>query len=168
MSAVMEETQQARTWVNRVRTVEEVAYTLPVDDERRARLLTVADEDVATAQPLRPRIAAELLGLSEKTVRTWVDEGVLAPAADPSSRLLLDPKQLYLVLRVVTELRAAGQNRDLLDEVYHRLVDETWLTRSDLTESLKQMARGEGTTLVAKPSAELLCALPGRSNDSRS
>lgn len=50
--------------------------------------------------------------------------------------------------------------RALLDEVYWRLVDATWLKRSDLKESLEQMHRGEGT--VRRPRARPDEGGPGR------
>jgi len=39
---------------------------------------------------MRPRIAADLLALTEKTVRAWASEGVLSIADTQSSRLLLE------------------------------------------------------------------------------
>lgn len=115
------------------------------------------EKDLASASPLRPRIAAELLSLSEKTVRAWTEEGVLIRAASTSSRVLLDMRRVHQVLHLVQDLRAAGKTAGLLDEVHRRLVDATWLEREDLAESLEQMRRSEGTTRVAnrgaKPSA---------------
>ncbi|MDQ1306934.1 MAG: hypothetical protein QG671_2766 [Actinomycetota bacterium] len=153
MTAVAEEARQVRAVMERVETVEEVAFSLPKQDERRSKLLAAARSDLAGARPLRPRIAAELLGLSEKTVRAWAAEGVLVVASGSSSRLLLDVARVHEVLHLVRELRAAGQTRSLLDEVHRRLVDSTWLERSDLAQSLEQMRRGEGTVRVAGPSA---------------
>lgn len=59
-------------------------------------------------------------------------------------RLLLDAARLHDVLHLVGELRAAGQNRGLLEEVYRRLADAALLDRDDLAVSLEQMRRGEG------------------------
>ena len=64
--------------------------------------------------------------------------------------MLLDVERVHEVLRLVKDLRAAGKTVGLLDEVHRRLVDATWLDRDDLTESLEQMRRGEGTTRVGK------------------
>ena len=60
---------------------------------------------------------------------------------------------MHQVRRLLKDLRAAGKTVGLLDEVYRRLVDATWLEREDLTKSLEQMRRGEGTTRVADSSA---------------
>jgi DNA-binding transcriptional MerR regulator len=154
MTAVALETINAVELMERVETLESVARSLPEQDERRRRLLALVDRDLSSAAPLRPRVAAELLGLSEKTVRAWVEEGVLLPAETSSPRLLLDVARVHEVLHLIEDLRAAGNTKGLLDEVYHRLVDATWLERDDLQESLAQMRRGEGRVIASgRPSA---------------
>ena len=55
--------------IERIETLESVAKSLPEQDERRSALLDLVEKDLAGAPALRPRIAAELLGLSEKTVK---------------------------------------------------------------------------------------------------
>ena len=148
MTAVALETTQARDLIERVETLESVASSLPEQDDRRAQLLNLVTKDLASAAPLRPRVAAELLGLSERTVRSWVNEGVLYPAETDSPRLLLDVARVHLVLHLIKDLRAAGTTTGLLDEVHRRLVDATWLDRSDLLESLDQMRREEGRLIL--------------------
>src|SRR5579863_5014976 len=74
------EEKRLRSLFERVEVVEDVARTLPEDDERRARLLAVSDSALAEEGTVRPVIAARLLGLSEKTVRAWAAAGVLAVA----------------------------------------------------------------------------------------
>jgi MerR HTH family regulatory protein len=147
------ESSQASDLIARIEILERVAESLPDADDRRLALLGLVEKDLASAPPLRPRIAAELLDLSEKTVRTWTREGVLKRADGPSSRVLLDVERVHEVLRLVKDLRAAGKTVGLPDEVSRRLVDASWLDRDDLTESLEQMRRGEGTARVAKPPA---------------
>jgi hypothetical protein len=114
--------------------------TLGEDDERRARLLAVSDSALAEESTVRPVIAARILGLSEKTVRAWAAAGVLA-VARRSPRLLLDVRSVHAVSHLVSELRAAGQDRDLLEQVWHRLADAALLDRDDLRDSLEQMRR---------------------------
>jgi hypothetical protein len=53
------------------------------------------------------------------------------------------PASVQEVRQLVSEMRLAGQTRDLLDEVYNRLADEQQLADPDLPESLAQMHRGE-------------------------
>jgi hypothetical protein len=134
MTIAVEE-KRLRSLFERVEVVEDVARTLPEDDERRARLLAVSDSALAEEGTIRPVIAARLLGLSEKTVRAWAAEGVLA-VARRSPRLLLDVRSVHAVSHLVSELRAAGQDRDLLDQVWRRLEDAALLDRDDLRESL--------------------------------
>ncbi len=151
MPAVAEESRQVRDLMERVETIEAVANSLPDGDSRRQMLLGVINRDLASASPLRPRIVADLLGLSERTVRSWVNEGVLIRVESASPRMLLDVERVHHVLHLVRDLRAAGQTTGLLDEVHRQLVDMSWLGRGDLTVSLQQMHGGEGTLRVPLP-----------------
>lgn len=149
MTIAIEE-KRLRDLFERVEVVEDVARTLPEGDERRAKLLAVSDGTLAEEGTIRPVIAAKLLGLSEKTIRTWAAAGVLT-IARRSPRLLLDVRSVHAVGHLVTELRAAGQDRDLLDQVWRHLADAALLERDDLSESLGQMRRGEGRVLRPLP-----------------
>jgi hypothetical protein len=149
MTIAVEE-QRLRGLFERVEAVEDVARTLPEGDERRAKLLAVSDGVLAEERTIRPVIAASLLGLSEKTIRAWAAAGVLA-VARRSPRLLLDVRSVHAVSHLVSELRAAGQDRDLLDQVWRRLADAALLERDDLQESLGQMHRSEGRVLRPLP-----------------
>ncbi len=149
MSVATETKVAQETW-ERVEEIEAIAGTLPEADDRRARLLRLAQKELAASAPVRPRIAAALLGVTEKTVRAWVGEGVLTAVAT-SPRLLLEPGRLHEVVHLVRDLRAAGATRGLLDEVYRRLADQALLEDPDLIESLAQMRRGEAVVLVPLP-----------------
>jgi len=142
MSIAVEE-RRIRSLLNRVETVEDVARTLPEDDERRARLLDVSNAALQEEGTIRPVIAARLLGLSEKTIRVWASEGVLA-TAQRTPRLLLDLRSVHEISHIVSELREHGRDHDLLDEVWRRLNDAGLLERADLQESIAQMHRGQG------------------------
>jgi hypothetical protein len=145
MTIAVEE-ERIRGLFERVETVEAVARTLDVDDERRASLLAVSDSELAAEATIRPVIAARLLGLSEKTIRAWAAEGVL-PVAQRKPRLLLDVRGVHVISHILGDLRSHGKDRDLLDEVWRRLNDASLLDRADLTESIGQMRRGEGRVL---------------------
>ncbi len=145
MTIAVEE-KRLRGLFERVEVVEDVARTLPEHDERRARLLAVSDSALAEEGTIRPVLAARLLGLSEKTVRAWAAAGALT-VAQRSPRLLLDVRSVHAVSHLISELRAAGQDRDLLDQVWRRLEDAALLDREDLRDSLDQMRRGEGRVL---------------------
>lgn len=63
--------------------------------------------------------------------------------------MLLDAERLHDVLHLVSDLRRAGKNHGLLDEVHRRLSDQSLLDREDLATSLEQMHRGEGHVVRA-------------------
>ena len=151
MTAVAIETTSAVELMERIETLESVAHSLPDGDARRSQLLDLVEKDLASAPPLRPRVAAQLLGLSEKTVRAWVEEGVLLRSQTSSPRLLLDVERVHDVLHLIKDLRDAGNTSGLLDEVYRQLVDASWLERGDLRESVAQMRRGEGEVIATRP-----------------
>lgn len=127
----------------RVERIEGVADASNLNEDQRAELREVARQALAESDPVRVRIAARLLSLSEHSVRTWTKEGVLTPAA-ATSRLLLDPERLHDVIHLVRDLRSSGRDRNLLEGVWSRLADQALLDREDLQESLEQMRRGEG------------------------
>jgi DNA-binding transcriptional MerR regulator len=149
MGTAVRESDQAVALFDSVETLEDVAKRANAAD--RDLILAVVRQQLAASPPLRPGAAAKILELSEKTVRNWVREGVLPQAQTASPRLLIDAGALHRVAHVVKEVREHGNARALLDEVYRRLVDATWLERDDLKESLEQMQRGQGTTRVPKP-----------------
>ncbi|MDQ2582566.1 hypothetical protein [Saccharothrix yanglingensis] len=141
--SVATEAAQIRDLFEQLEEIEEVALSLAEDDERRRKLHGVVAKVLAKAPPVRPVVAGELLDLTEKTVKAWAREGVLAiHSREP--RMLLDAVRLHEVLHVVADLRRAGRTRSLLDEVHRRLSDAALLDRPDLATSLAQMHRGEG------------------------
>jgi DNA-binding transcriptional MerR regulator len=146
--SVAAEEQRIRSLFERVEVIEEVAGTLPLDDDRRARLLAVARDALAEEGTVRPVIAAKILGLSEKTVRAWASAGLLS-ARQKSPRLLLDVPSVHEVSHILRSLRADGLDRELLEHVWHRLEDQALLDRADLRESIGQLRRGEFVILRA-------------------
>ncbi|HUD39669.1 MAG TPA: hypothetical protein VMR14_22415 [Streptosporangiaceae bacterium] len=145
MTIAIEE-RRLRNLFERVEAVEDVADTLAEDDDRRAKLLAVSDSELAEEATVRPVIAARLLGLSEKTIRAWAADGVLA-VTQHKPRLLLDVRSVHTTSHILKELRALGKERDLLDEVWRRLNDAALLERTDLAESIEQMRNHEGRVL---------------------
>jgi len=141
--SVATEAAQIRDLFEQIEEIEEVASTLSEDDVRRHKLVGVVAKALRQAPPIRPIVAGELLDLTEKTVKAWAREGVLAISSQ-EPRMLLDAERLHEVLHLVSDLRRAGKNRGLLDEVHRRLSDLALLDRTDLAASLEQMHRGEG------------------------
>lgn len=146
MTSTMEyEEAQVRELFERVDAVAEVARVIEGDHPgEAARLLTVSRNALSQASPVRVPIAARLLLVSDKTVRAWVNEGLLKPQSH-RPRLLLDTERLHDVLQFVRELRARGKDRDLLTNLWQRLEDEALLDRDDLAESLEQAREGLAT-----------------------
>ncbi|HEY1700234.1 MAG TPA: hypothetical protein VGG75_11040 [Trebonia sp.] len=151
--SVASEEERIRSIFEDADIVEEVARSLPEDDDRRSRLLEVSRRALANEATIRPVIAARLLGLSEKTVRTWVDAGLLAPR-QTKPRLLLDALNVHTVRHILREVRDEGVSRDLLDHVWYCLEDQALLDREDLQESIQQMLRGEVHVLRPLPGDE--------------
>jgi hypothetical protein len=158
MSVAIEE-QRIRGLFDRVEAIEEVAETLPEDDDRRARLLAVSRDALAEEGAVRPVIAAKILGLSERTVRTWAAAGLLS-SRQRSPRLLLDVPSVHLISHILREVRADGLDRDLLEHVWRRLEDRALLDRADLQESIEQMRRGDVVVLrpITSEAASSTCA----------
>ncbi|GAA3663916.1 hypothetical protein C8D88_10179 [Lentzea atacamensis] len=126
-----------------IEEIESVASSLAEDDERRHKLDGVVARTLRQAPPVRPVVAGELLDLTEKTVKAWAREGVLAIHSQ-EPRMLLDTVRLHEVLHLVSDLRRAGKTRGLIDEVHRRLSDQSLLDRSDLAASLDEMRSGRG------------------------
>lgn len=146
MASTMDgEEAQVRQLFERVDAVVEVAHVIEGEHPgEAARLLTVSKSALSHAAPVRVPIAARLLLVSDKTVRSWVSEGLLKPQSQ-RPRLLLETERLHDVMQFVRELRARGKDRDLLTSLWQRLEDEALLDRDDLAESLEQTREGLAT-----------------------
>lgn len=141
--SVATEAAHIRDLFQTIEELESVASSLAEDDERRHRLDGVVAKTLRQAPPVRPVVAGELLDLTEKTVKAWAREGVLAIHSQ-EPRMLLDTVRLHEVLHLVSDLRRAGKTRGLIDEVHRRLSDQSLLDRSDLASSLDEMRSGRG------------------------
>jgi hypothetical protein len=141
--SVATEAAHIRDLFDTIEELEAVASSLSEDDERRRRLDGVVAKTLRQAPPVRPVVAGELLDLTEKTVKAWAREGVLAIHSQ-EPRMLLDTVRLHEVLHLVADLRRAGKTRALIDEVHRRLSDQSLLDRPDLASSLDEMRSGKG------------------------
>ncbi|MFS8103655.1 hypothetical protein LFM09_41680 [Lentzea alba] len=141
--SVATEAAHIRDLFETIEEIESVASSLAQDDERRRKLDGVVARTLRQAPPVRPVVAGELLDLTEKTVKAWAREGVLAIHSQ-EPRMLLDTVRLHEVLHLVSDLRRAGKTRGLIDEVHRRLSDQSLLDRQDLAKSLDEMRSGKG------------------------
>lgn len=140
MAVIDAEERAVRSVLERVQKLEAVADD--IDAEQAGVLREVVAMEWDAAAPVRPRVAASILGLSEKTVRAWERAGLLTVAVR-EPRVLLDPERLLTVLRLVRDLREAGRQQGLLDEVWRRVNDAEMSGRADVQEGLAQARRGE-------------------------
>lgn len=142
MAVIQHEEEQVRDLFARVDDVLDVARSIEGDRPREAARLFAASHGALTcAAGVRVPIAARILLVSDKTVRAWVEEGLLTPrVARP--RLLINPERLHQVLHFLGDLRAAGQDRDFRNNLWAKLSDAPLLDRADLAESVAQMQAG--------------------------
>ncbi|MFD8555828.1 MerR family transcriptional regulator [Streptosporangium canum] len=110
----------------------------------RSRRLPIAERHrLAHAEPVRATIASKILGVDEKTVRAWVNEGLLVPVRG-KPRLMLEAERLYAVATLVQNLRRGGRTRDLVESVWYRRQGRGLLEDDQFTDGLRQMEQGEG------------------------
>jgi hypothetical protein len=119
MTTIADDAQRIGVLFDRIDNLDEVAYSFPENDDRCERLLDVANATLAEEGPIRPSVAASLLGVDEKTVREWADNGVLT-IATRRPRLLLDAVSVYELSRLIPDLRTQD-DRELLDEMWRQL-----------------------------------------------
>jgi hypothetical protein len=141
-STLQHEEEQVRDLFARVDEVLDVARSIEGDrPNEAARLVRASHGALTCAAPVRVPIAARILLVSDKTVRAWVEDGLLASSVE-RPRLLVDPERLHTILHFLSDLRAAGQDRDFRDSLWRKLGDEALLDRAGLQESIGQMEAG--------------------------
>lgn len=100
------------------------------------------DRAVPNAHGLPVAEAAEYLGVSEPTIRAWLDRSVLdaVPEVKP---VLVERSSLRRVHRAVGELRRRGQDRDWLRALVDVLHDHAERERPEIAAGVDELARGE-------------------------
>jgi DNA-binding transcriptional MerR regulator len=91
---------------------------------------------------VRLSVAADLLELSLPTIRAWMERGLLDEVTESSPQRVSFGSVLE-VRPVLRDLRALGEDRNLLAAVSARLEDERDLADPDLRRSLGEMHRGD-------------------------
>ena len=102
----------------------------------RDRLVAIVERADALGQGVPVSLAARLLAVSEPTVRTWADRGVLELVRDAKPRAVT-PKSLGEALVAVGEIRRAGKDERLLRRILDVLDDQR--TRTDLAERIDEL-----------------------------
>jgi hypothetical protein len=117
------------------------------ESRRDARSQLVADleelawEHIREADPIRVSHAQAILGVSNQTVRSWVDQRILDGVDGSPRRVGLE--SVVRAKRIADELRAHGRERDFMSAVLSRLEALTFEKDEKLRKSVAQMRRRE-------------------------
>jgi hypothetical protein len=106
-----------------------------------AELEDLAWEHVRESDPVRISHAQRILGVSNQTVRSWIDEGILDGFGGSPQRVGLE--SVVRERRIADELREQGRDRDLMSAVLSRLEALALEKDKDLRKSVGQMRRRE-------------------------
>lgn len=90
---------------------------------------------------------ARVLGLSQPTVRAWIDAGVLEPRGE-STPARVDLLSVVAVKRALDLLRKHGHDRNLLVAVMRLLRDRAVLAGDDVQEGFDDLAAGRVVPLT--------------------
>lgn len=143
MSAVEERREAIEARVEEIEAIEEAELALKEGeiDEALESLSDALSLTRSTAPPVTVRIASQLLGVSQPTIRAWADEGALEDLPETSPRAVtLD--SVMRVRRILEELRELGRSRQIRQALLARVDDELTLQNPDLRRSLRQMRTG--------------------------
>jgi hypothetical protein len=106
-----------------------------------AELEDLAWEHVREADPVRISHAQRILGVSNQTVRSWIDEGILDGFGGSPQRVGLE--SVVRAKQIADELREHGRDRDLMSAVLSRLEALALEKDKEFRKSVRQMRRRE-------------------------
>jgi hypothetical protein len=145
--------------------LEELAANERYPDRRRALDVVrshVADRD----RGAKVSEVALVLGISQPTVRAWIDAGVLGSRSD-ATPVRVDLLSLVAVRRALDLLREHGHDRNLLAAVMRILRDRAVLDGEGVREALADLAEGRVVPLTDEL-LDQLAASPREKRRSRS
>jgi excisionase family DNA binding protein len=117
-------------------------------DPRRRRSLDIVRAHVAhRARGAKVAEAADLLGISQPTVRAWITSGVLS-AVHGSKPLRIDLLALADVKRALDVVREHADDRQLLIHVMRMLRDRDALDRDGVHQGVADVAAGRTVRLT--------------------
>lgn len=99
------------------------------------------EQRVAASPGLPVAETAEYLGVSEPTVRAWLDRGVLV-RLDGSKPVLVGRDSVRRVGRLLQELRERGQDRDWTQALVDLLQGTAEMQRLEIKQGLDELKRG--------------------------
>jgi hypothetical protein len=106
-----------------------------------AEMEQLAWELVREADPIRISHAEQILGVSNQTVRSWIDEGVLDGFDGSPQRVGVE--SVVRAKRITDELRENGRDRDFMSAVLSRLEGLALEKDKEFRKSIRQMRRQE-------------------------
>ncbi|TMC07007.1 MAG: helix-turn-helix domain-containing protein [Chloroflexi bacterium] len=101
--------------------------------------------------PVPVSLAATLLGVSERTVRDWIEAGILEVAG--ARPVALAFKSVAEVRRELQRLRREGASANVRRTLLHRIEDRATLEQPRLRESIEQMRSGKRHYVHRRPTS---------------
>ena len=111
------------------------------DSRTAAEIEDLAWEHIREADPVRISHAQKMLGVSNQTVRSWINEGILDGFGGSPQRVGLE--SVVRAKRIADELREQGRDRDLMTVVLSRLEALALEKDKEFRKSVGQMRRRE-------------------------
>lgn len=129
------------------------------DPDRRRSLDGVRDHVADRDRGAKVSEVAQVLGISQPTVRAWIDAGVLEPRGD-TTPVRVDVLSLAAVKRALDLLREHGHDRNLLIAVMRILRDRAVLAGEGAREGIEDLAAGRVVPLTDDLLDEIATASP--------
>jgi len=117
------------------------------DPDRRRSLDAVRDRLAARDRGVKVSGAARVLGLSQPTIRSWIEAGVLDPVPGVTP-VRVDVGSLAAVKHAVDLLREHADDRRLLADVMRLLRDRAALEGEGVLQGLDDLAAGRVVPLT--------------------
>jgi hypothetical protein len=111
------------------------------DSRTAAEIEDLAWEYVRESDPVRISHAQKILGVSNQTVRSWIDEGILDGFGGSPQRVGLE--SVVRAKRIADELREQGHDREIMTAVLSRLEALALEKDKAFRRSVGQMRRQE-------------------------
>jgi hypothetical protein len=124
------------------------------DASRRGRLAMVHDRLAARESGAKVSEAAQILGVSAPTIRSWIAIGLLTAVSQRPVRV--DVVSLAAAKRAVDEIRKHKDDRHLLGDIARILRDQAAMTGPGVTDGLDDVRSGRVTRLDHARLDELL------------
>lgn len=139
MAKEWRQTERTVTLFDRLMSTAERASRNRRDSRTAAEIEDLAWEHVRDADPVRISHAQKLLDMSNQTVRSWIDEGILDGFGGSPQRVGLE--SVVRAKRIADELREEGRDRDLMTAVLSRLEALALEKDKEFRQSVGQMRR---------------------------